>query len=96
MRLFFQPPTTTRMTSSVVVKQVVLFTILLFYPRIYEEWCFTFYGETRVTEPKRMIVVQSRLSVSPLLCNRSSVTAIISGVTSLECTTHTRTPYWCT
>ncbi len=37
-RLFFQPPTTTRMASSVVVKQLVLFTMFLSYLRIYEEW----------------------------------------------------------
>ncbi len=41
-----QPPQ--EHTINVVVTQLVLFTILLFYFRIYEESCFTLYGETRV------------------------------------------------
>ncbi len=36
-RLFFQPPTTTRMTSNVVVKQLVLFTMLQHFLIIYEK-----------------------------------------------------------
>ncbi len=34
MRLSFQLPTTTRMTNDVVVKEIVLFTVLQFSPRI--------------------------------------------------------------
>ncbi len=41
-----QPPQ--EHTINVVVTQLVLFTILLFYFRIYEESYFTLYGETRV------------------------------------------------
>ncbi len=50
-RLSFQPPTTTRMTNDVVVKQIVLFTILQFFPRIpkqksvlSESMCWVFTG----------------------------------------------------
>ncbi len=36
-RLFYQPPTTTQMTSNVVVNQLVLFTMLQPFLEIHEE-----------------------------------------------------------
>ncbi len=57
-RLFLQPPTTTRVTSSVVVKQIVLFTMLQSYLGIPEEWDFIHYGV--VNKVEWMAVIKSR------------------------------------
>ncbi len=48
-RLVFQPPTTARVTSSAVVKQTVIFTILQSLLRIHEKWKDTSNFETILT-----------------------------------------------